>query len=379
MRIIAFYLPQFYETPENNKWWGKGFTEWDNVKKAIPQFEGHLQPKEPYNDFYYNLTESETKQWQVYLAKTYGVYGFCYYHYWFDGHLLLEKPLEQVLADPAIDLPFCICWANEAWRRTWESHSEEILMDQTYGDRDMWKAHFEYLLPFLKDPRYITNDDKPLFVIYRPNEIKRLNDMLDYWQELAIRSGLKGIDFAYQQQEFDIIPNSDTSRFKYDIEFQPVYALRAMETPQKYRSLFHLFSHSMNSFFIKKFNITLSNMILTSIKKISYDDIWKTILNSRPERKNALPGAIVNWDNSPRRGKKARVFIGSSPEKFQKYMEQLIMKAKNEYETDMIFLTAWNEWGEGCYMEPDKTNKFGYLEGLRNALVITDEFPRENV
>ena len=162
MKIIAFYLPQYHEIPENNKWWGKGFTEWVNVKKAHPLFEGHYQPRVPLNKNYYNLLDEEVQKWQVSLAKKYGIYGFCFYHYWFDGHLLLEKPVEQWLKNRDLDLPFCICWANENWTQAWVSKESTVLIAQKYGDKEMWRRHFEYLLPYFKDTRYIKENGRPL-------------------------------------------------------------------------------------------------------------------------------------------------------------------------------------------------------------------------
>ena len=229
MKIIAFYLPQFHNIPENDEWWGDGFTEWVNVKKSKPLYEGHYQPRIPLNNNYYNLLDDDVKKWQVDLAKKYGVYGFCYYHYWFSGHMLLEKPMEQMLMNKEIDLPFCICWANEPWTKAWVGDAKKVLIPQNYGREKEWKEHFDYLLPFLRDPRYITVGDKPLLVLYRPEIVGCLNEMLDYWNKLAIESGFKhGICFAYQNIDFDMIKGKDDSRFDYNIEFEPLYAYRDM-------------------------------------------------------------------------------------------------------------------------------------------------------
>ena len=165
MKIIAFYLPQFHSFPENDEWWGKGFTEWTNVKRAKPSFKGHYQPRIPLNKNYYNLTDVNALKWQADIAKKYGVYGFCYYHYWFDGHMLMEKPMEIMLQNKEVDLPFCICWANENWTKAWAQHSRKVLIAQTYGDKKDWEKHFYYLLPFFKDKRYIYKDGMPIFVI----------------------------------------------------------------------------------------------------------------------------------------------------------------------------------------------------------------------
>ena len=169
MKIIAFYLPQFHNIPENDEWWGNGFTEWTNVKKAKPIFEGHQQPKVPLNNNYYNLLDDNVKVWQADLAKKYGVYGFCYYHYWFNGKMLLEKPMEQMLENKEVDIPFCISWANEPWTKAWVGDEKKMLIAQEYGQEEEWKEHFMYLLPFFKDERYIKKDGKPFFIFYRPD------------------------------------------------------------------------------------------------------------------------------------------------------------------------------------------------------------------
>ena len=168
MKIIAFYLPQFHCFPENDAWWGTGFTEWNNVRSAQPLFKNHNQPRVPLDNNYYDLTETENLRWQAHLAQKYGVYGFCYYHYWFNGKLLMEKPMEQMLSDKEIQLPFCICWANENWTKAWAKRSKEVLIAQNYENKEDWKKHFEYLEKFFKDKRYIKCNGKPLLVICRP-------------------------------------------------------------------------------------------------------------------------------------------------------------------------------------------------------------------
>ena len=164
MKIIALYLPQFHEIPENNEWWGKGFTEWTNVKTAKPSFKGQYQPRIPLNNNYYNLTDVRAQEWQAKLAKEYGIYGFCYYHYWFEGKMLLEKPAEIMLKNLSVDMPFCFCWANHTWLRAWADKSNRTLIKQTYGTEEDWINHFNYLLPFFKDERYIKEDGKPIMV-----------------------------------------------------------------------------------------------------------------------------------------------------------------------------------------------------------------------
>ena len=368
MKIIAFYLPQFHSFPENDSWWGKGFTEWTNVKKAVPSFDGHNQPRIPLSHNYYNLLDIDTLKWQAKLAKEYGVYGFCYYHYWFDGHMLMEKPMEMMLKSKEIDLPFCICWANEDWTRAWAKKSKEVLISQTYGDRKEWEAHFNYLLPFLKDERYIRIDGKPLFVIYRPEIVGCLEEMLNYWQELAKLNGFPGISFMYQQTDYDHRKEKTGYLFDYGIEYQPAVV---RNRPQK-RNPFLLCRKALNE---------LVNYLHLPQKKwstfwYSYDDAWKKILKMKPKDEKMVPGAFVDWDNTPRYGKKASVYLGVTPEKFQKYLTLQIIHAKEVYKKDMIFLFAWNEWGEGGYLEPDETNKYKMLEAVQKALETTKEIPK---
>ena len=374
MRIIAFYLPQFHEIPENDEWWGKGFTEWTNVKAAKPLFDGHNQPVVPLDDNYYNLLDNSTIKWQIDLAKKYGVYGFCFYHYWFDGHMLLQKPMENMLKDPDLNIPYCISWANENWTNAWKANGDvKTLIQQTYGKEDEWKRHFDYLLPFFKDPNYIVENNKPFFVIYRPEIITCLNEMLDYWNELAKENGFDGMVFAYQQISYHILEGRDESRFKYNIEYQPGYARYDIQMNQdsKAGQLAFRFRNT-----VRKIVSSVDKMIGTNItakltrntlQTEDYDSLCKEIINRKPDSEKALPGMFVGWDNTPRRGKTGRVCIGSTPEKFEKYLKLQIENAEKNYKKDILFVFAWNEWAEGGYLEPDSKNKYGYLEAIRDA------------
>lgn len=269
MKIIAFYLPQFHNIPENDEWWGDGFTEWVNVKAAKPLFEGHQQPKVPLNDNYYNLLDDNVKIWQAKIAKEHGVYGFCYYHYWFSGKMLLEKPMEQMLKNKAVDIPFCISWANETWTKAWVNDEKKVLILQKYGEKDEWKQHFDYLLPFFKDDRYIKENNKPLFIIYRPEVVECLNEMLDYWNQLAIENGFDGMCFAYQTINMDITNGSDTSRFDYDIEFQPSYARFDMSNQKSKLAVLKKIRRNVAKWFEKKFGIDLLRYTSPMMAKIA--------------------------------------------------------------------------------------------------------------
>lgn len=367
MKIIAFYLPQFYEFKENDIWWGKGFTEWTNVKKAKPLFRKHYQPTLPMNNNFYSLENIDTFKWQIQLAKKYGVYGFCFYHYWFgNGKQLMEKPVDAFLEHKELDFPFCLSWANHNWTRTWVGGDQDVLMDVQYGNQSEWKRHFSYLLPFFLDKRYIYIDDKPLFVIYGPQDIPELEEMKNVFISLAKDNGLKGITFVAQQvfEEKKI----DSMGFDYYINYEPNRTMQKL-----YRS--------GNKRFLPTVNRTLQKFCynhhilwhLSQIKNLySYDEAWKLILSNCDSSKKAIPGAFVRFDSSPRKGKNGVVFYMATPDKFEKYMIELIKQAKHLYEHDFIFLTAWNEWGEGAYMEPDEKYQLKFLEALKNALIKTN-------
>lgn len=380
MKIIAFYLPQFHSIPENDEWWGKGFTEWTNVKSAKPLFEGHRQPRVPLNNNYYNLLDSNTIKWQVNLAREYGVYGFCFYHYWFDGHMLLQKPMELMLHNADINFPYCVCWANEGWTNAWKADGNtKVLIAQRYGGKKEWKEHFEYLLQFFKDKNYIVISNKPLFVIYRPEICDCLNEMLDYWNSLAIENGFDGMCYAYQQVSYYLKADKDESRFDYRIEYQPGYA-RFDEQNQKggassawvkfksgIRNVVANIDHRLGT----NFNSKLTKQGLSFE---NYDDLCNAIIKRHGEDEKSVGGMFVDWDNTPRRGTHGRVCLGSTPEKFEYYLSKQIKNIKSTYLNDMMFIFAWNEWAEGGYMEPDEDYKYGYLEGVKKALMENNEF-----
>ena len=374
MKIIAFYLPQFHAIPENDEWWGKGFTEWTNVRAAKPLFENHAQPVVPLDNNYYNLLDNNTIKWQIDLAKKYGIYGFCFYHYWFDGHMLLQKPMENMLRDKNINFPYCVCWANENWTNAWKANGNvKTLIQQTYGTKEDWKEHFDYLLPFFKDKNYIQIDNKPFFILYRPEIIPCLNEMLDYWNELAVQNGFDGLTFAYQQQSFHILEGRDESRFSYNIEYQPAYARYDLRNNQASKSG-QLAFHARNAIrkIVLRFDERLGMNLNAYLSKNSlhlenYDELCNEIIKRKPDSEKAIPGMFVGWDNTPRKGKSGTVCLDSSPEKFEKYLRLQIRNAKENYHKDMLFIFAWNEWAEGGYLEPDEKNGYKYLEAIRNA------------
>ena len=375
MKIIAFYLPQFHCIPENDGWWGKGFTEWVNVKGAKALFPGHNQPRVPLNNNYYNLLEDDVKKWQVNIANEYGVYGFCFYHYWFDGHMLLQKPVEQFLNNKDLNIHYCICWANEHWTNAWSGKEAKVLIAQKYGGKKEWIEHFNYLLPFFKDDRYIKKDNKPLFVLYRPEIIDCLNDMLEVWNEEARKNGFDGIAFAYQHAGFTVAPNCDESHFTYALEYHPNCAqvFMSMEHHPKLQQM----KKGMITYVENKMGINLrEKRKKNKLAHYDYDTLWNYILNMKPRNEKCVPGAFVDWDNTPRRGERGFIVDGATPDKFYHYMKKQIVHAKNDYHKDMIFVFSWNEWAEGGYLEPDTHNQYGYLEAIHRALLETGELEK---
>ena len=372
MKIIPLYLPQFHTIPENDEWWGKGFTEWVNVRDAKPLFEGHNQPRVPLNNNYYDLSDIETLKWQCRIAKEYGIYGFCMYHYWFNGHLLLEKPMEMLLAHPEIDIKYCISWANHDWTDAWKASNRQpkVLIAHNFDDEKDWVDHFNYLLPFFKDPRYMTENNKPLMVIYIPNIIRKLKKMLNVWSQMARDNGFDGLTFIYQSAASSFDNSWDHSLFDYGVEMNPGYV--GLANRQKNSSFFPKlmkYSHEIKRFLHIRRSL-LPQKKITEVSKADYDYTWQRILELRPlsNAPKMIPCAFTDWDNTPRHKERGYLFQGVSPDKFKSYFKQLIDNTKNFYDTDMIFVFAWNEWAEGGYLEPDEKNGFAFLEAIKECL-----------
>ncbi|UOE55160.1 glycosyltransferase WbsX family protein [Cytobacillus oceanisediminis] len=357
-KVLAFFLPQFHQIPENDKWWGEGFTEWTNVKKSVPLFQNHQQPRIPEKENYYNLLDKDIQEWQSEIALKNGVGGFCYYHYWFNGKKLLEKPAEQMLDNKKITIPFCFSWANEPWTRAWDGKDKEILMPQEYGEEEDWEQHFEYLLPFFKDERYIKQGNKPLFLIYRLSSIKNHEGMLKYWNYRAKQEGFEGLHIISMLTSFDN-KDANSENISGFVEFEPMYTIKH-----------YLPLHTQGVRFAKKKILSKFNE-KNSLDILEYKTVWDRILerqNHDLNGKKIYKGAFVGWDNSPRKGTKALIINDSNPMDFQKYFGAQLQKALNNNE-EFLFINAWNEWAEGTYLEPDK--KFGnaYLQVIKNELI----------
>ena len=372
MKIIPVYLPQFHTIPENDEWWGKGFTEWVNVKNAKPLFEGHNQPRVPLNNNYYDLSDVETLKWQCRLAKEHGIYGFCMYHYWFNGHLLLEKPMEMLLAHPEIDIKYCISWANGEWRDIWKSSNNavsKILIADDFNNEQGWVNHFNYMLPFFKDPRYMTENNKPLLVIYAPHIIIKLNKMLDLWTRMAQEAGFDGLTYIYQSAASSFDHSWDRSRFDYGVEMNPGYVTMKNSSSNRILSSGYLKYVREIKRLLGINRSLISAPKIKIVKQMDYDDIWQDILKLRPtESTKMIPCAFTDWDNTPRHQERGSVYSDVTTEKFKHYFALLLGNAKKYYKSDKVFVFAWNEWAEGGYLEPDELYKYGFLQAIKEVL-----------
>lgn len=360
MRVVAFYLPQFHPIPENDRWWGDGFTEWTNTRRAQPLFPGHYQPREPEGGRYYTLLDPGVRQWQADLARSFGIDAFCYYHYWFNGRRLLERPFEEVLHSGLPDFPFCLSWANEPWSRTWTGHRRSILVSQEYGDESDWQRHFDYLNTAFQDRRYLRVDGKPIFLIYRPSDIPRCADMIALWRRAAREAGLEGLHLLHVLNTFE--PHVRAG-FDGVIELEPMYTI-SHRMPALWRTRRYLVG------LLRSISRPFGGLRGRFIDRVAYDRVWENILARGAQDGGRIPtyvGAFVDWDNTPRRGRDGTVFVGSSPEKFGAYFRREIARARLVTRTDLVFINAWNEWAEGAYLEPDARFGSAYLQALRES------------
>ncbi len=345
VKPIALYLPQFHAIPENDEWWGKGFTEWTNVKKAKPLYKGHYQPHAPVDNDYYNLEDVEVMKRQAELAKAHGVYGFCFYHYWFNGKLLLEKPLHQWLEKTDIDFPFCLSWANENWTRRWDGKDKQLLIGQNYSIEDD-KAHIAYLMQFFHDKRYIKVGNKPMLLVYRSEAHPNIREASRIWNEEAVKAGFDGV-YLVRMENFarDIDPSAHG--FNAGAEFAPDSTLQGRKIHKRnmYKYLFFKMLHQVG---IKKDPVYENGV---------YD--YLTLKDNMIKRK--VPGytyfrsACPSWDNTARRSSGAICYRNSSPEEFASWLDFIKRDTENRLspEEQFVVINAWNEWAEGCHLEPD--------------------------
>lgn len=350
-RMIAFYLPQFHPIPENDMWWGKGFTEWTNVGKAKKYFRSHYQPRVPADLGYYDLRLPEVRKAQADIAREYGIEGFCYWHYWFgNGKRLLERPFSEVLASGEPDFPFCLAWANESWKGFAHGLKDRnVLIEQKYDGVEDYTAHFYALLPAFKDKRYITVDGKPFFMIYKPFESPEIPVFIETWLRLAAENGLPGIHFVGHNNQPGI-PDEDILKIK---GIEAVNPTRLVEYLTNQRS------------FIRKIYDKLHRKILNRPLAYHFSTISKYFLRQEDSRENFYPTIIPDWDHSPRSGVEGMLISGSTPELFGKHVADAVKLVENKSpEHRIVMIKSWNEWAEGNYIEPDLKWGHGYLEAL---------------
>lgn len=369
-KMIAIYFPQFHQTPENDEWWGNGFTDWELVKKALPLFSNHYQPRIPLNG-YYDPCDPKVLKSQAELAKKYNIYGFMFYHYWFDGKQMLQKPLEVFLRHKDIDIKFCVSWANATWTRQWLGNNEILIEQKHTPSKELWEAHFNYLLPFFKDKRYIFIDGKPLFSIFCPDIIEKNAEMFKCWNKLAIENGLSGIHFM-AMKSFDFPKSSFLDNYDSLMKFQPREANTAKKNAYRQKSssskLFRMLPERMRLF--------LGDMKrrVYGYAKINSINIWNYILenacvNDYPKYKHLkiFESVYFSWDNTARYRNRATIFSELSNTEKESYFFKLYQKVSDNGD-EFIFFNAWNEWSESAYLEPDKKNRTENLEIISKVI-----------
>ena len=376
-RVIAYYLPQFHPIPENDEYWGKGFTEWTNVGKAKPLFKGHYQPRVPADLGYYDLRMSEIREAQADLARDAGIEGFCYWHYWFgNGKQLLERPFNEVLASGKPDFPFCLGWANHSWTtKTWKKQKgsgNTMIVEQTYPGKEDHLLHFNYVLKAFKDDRYIKVDGKPLFVIFEPLSIPDVNSFISLWQSLAVENGLRGIHFVgnIQNTSGRSLNNKTKSFFPIDRSAEYYNAVLdagydAVASIGMWRA--EAILKGRFGFFLHRFLET--HLGFSSLSRFNYRDIMANYYVQEDSWENVYPSLVPQWDRSPRAGKLNGIYVNSTPANFKQAVENAIKLVENKQdEHKLLFLKSWNEWAEGNYVEPDLKYGHGYLDALKESL-----------
>ena len=342
-RLIAFYLPQFHPIPENDLWWGKGFTEWTNVAKARPLYPGHYQPRLPADLGFYDLRLPEAREAQAELARAHGIHGFCYYHYWFNGKRLLQRPLEEVLALKRPDFPFCICWANESWTRRWDGGDSEVLMPQQHSHEDD-VAFIHSLLPYFSDARYIRVGGKPLLLVYRTALFPDPGRTAETWRECMHKAGVGDI-FLARVESFGTTGSEHLAGFDAGVQFP---------------------GHKIPQSAVRQ--IIVDGKILPP-KAFDFDPIIQYLLSERPDY-TLFKSVSVGWDNTPRRGKNGSIFVNGTPQKYGAWLRQAVADTRERYrpEERLVFIAAWNEWAEGNHLEPDQKYGLEYLAATKAAL-----------
>ncbi len=348
-RVLAFYLPQFHPVPENDRWWGPGFTEWTNVAKARPLFRGHVQPNIPADLGFYDLRLPDTRTAQAELAHRYGIEAFCYWHYWFAGRRMLDLPFREVLARGEPQLPFCLAWANHDWAAFWVGEPNRILIEQTYPGRHDYERHFYELLPAFGDPRYVRVDGKPLFFVFRPGSLPDAAAFAEQWRELAAKSGLPGLYLVGECKG----------------------AWRAADTgfdAEVYPSLYETWRKPVLP---GRIGYHVDLLLRRGPRRYPYAK-----LAARPRERSRLPYpdlplVVSNWDNTPRLGRRGLVLTGATPTLFESSMRRAVEAVQDLPEQQrIVFVKSWNEWAEGNYLEPDCRTGHAYLRAIQSAVQV---------
>jgi lipopolysaccharide biosynthesis protein len=355
IRLIAVYLPQFHPIAENSDWWGPGFTEWSNVVKARPLFRGHYQPHLPADLGFYDLRLPEVREEQANLAREHGIYGFCYYHYWFGGRRLLERPLDEVLASGKPDFPFCICWANEPWTRVWDGGENQVLMPQTYSPQDDLN-HIRWLIDALRDDRYIRVNGRPLLLVYRPSLLPDPKKTAEIWRDEAARAGIPEL-YLGQVEHFPG-DRRDPRRIGFDtsVEFQP-----------DYQKMGPMLRRGLGRRLLRR--VHLSRSPYAKHRVHDYRELVRRSLGARDPEYPRIRCVTPGYDNSPRRASGGTILKDSTPELYEQWLvETILRELQNPTGDGFIFLNAWNEWAEGNHLEPCQRWGKRYLESTNAAL-----------
>lgn len=379
-RILALYLPQFHPIPENDAWWGPGFTEWTNVAKAKPMFKGHVQPKIPADLGFYDLRLPETREQQAELARQAGIEGFCYYHYWFgNGKQLLERPFNEVLESGKPDFPFCLCWANHTWsNKTWQRKSalqdDSMFVEQTYPGKEDDVRHFMSVLPAFKDPRYIKVDGKPIFFLWEPRDHPHVKVWIATWRELAAQYGLPGlylVGMTHCTLAFKVNDDGSRTRVMPNLE----------SSAEVYQWVLDQGFDAVNSFGKRRAEmlrdgkyINLAKTVLRRLgvpvgRTFDYPKVVRHFFAPEDRWENVFPTIMPNWDRTPRCAAWDGIYKNANPQNFQTHIEQAldVIKEKDP-EHQILVMKSWNEWGEGNYVEPDQEFGHGWLDAIRKAL-----------
>ncbi|ROR50659.1 glycoside hydrolase family 99-like domain-containing protein [Diaphorobacter sp. C33] len=354
VKLIAFYLTQFHPTPENDVWWGRGFTEWTNVTKAKPLFDGHYQPHLPTDLGFYDLRVRETRRDQIKMAKDHGIDGFCYHYYWFSGKRILNRPLDDMLSDQESDMPFCLCWANENWTRRWDAAEHEVLIAQKYlpdDDTDFIKS----LVPFFEDERYIRVDDKPILIVYRPQHLPDAGKTIEIWREFCRKNGVGEIFLCAALTH----GNENYADYGFDagVEFPP---------------------HNMKSANVNS-EIAFYQPFVGNV--MDYATVAQSYLSRTYDGGKVFKTIFPSWDNTARVNNRALLFLNGEPDNYEFWLSSTLDLAAKQGD-EIVFVNAWNEWAEGCHLEPDREFGHGFLLATKSAKMGArrfSEFPNKEI